>query len=506
MSMETGARPSDIYRPGLATLTDLYQLTMAYGYFQNAEADKEREAVFHLSFRNNPFQGGYSVACGLESLIDLVENFHFFQEDLDYLSTLCGGDGKPIFSLAFLAYLKNLKLHVDIDAVPEGEIVFAHEPLVRVKGPIIECQLLETALLNFFNFQTLIATKAARVVYASQGRSVLEFGLRRAQGVDGALTASRAAYLGGCDATSNVLAGRLFGIPVKGTHAHSWVMSYASEAEAFANYAKAMPNNCVFLVDTYDTLSGVKHAIEAGRNLRAQGHELLGIRLDSGDLAYLSSEARKMLDEAGFHATKILASNDLDEEVIESLIDQGAAVDIWGVGTKLITAADQPALGGVYKLACVRDLTKDGKGPWQYRIKLSEQVIKISTPGVQQVRRFYTEERGVRTYLADMVYDEESTTPPENMVVDPLDFTRRKAIANGTKYEELLKPIFREGRLVYKTPGLEAARQYREDRLKGFHKGILRLLNPHQYPVGIEAGLSKAKLALIMKERGFEKD
>ncbi|OPZ81710.1 MAG: Nicotinate phosphoribosyltransferase pncB2 [bacterium ADurb.Bin425] len=283
-------------------------------------------------------------------------------------------------------------------------------------------------------------------------------------------------------------------------------MSYDSEAQSFAAYANAMPNNCVFLVDTYDTLSGVKHAIEAGRNLRAQGHELLGIRLDSGDLAYLSSEARRMLDEAGFPDTKIIASNDLDEDVIESLIDQGAAVDIWGVGTKLITAADQPALGGVYKLACVRDVDKAGNGPWQYRIKLSEQVIKISTPGVQQVRRFYTEERGVRTYLADMVYDEESTCPPENMVVDPLDFTRRKAIAKGTKYEELLKPIFRGGQLVYKSPGLEAARKYREDRLKGFHKGILRLLNPHQYPVGIEAGLSKAKLALIMKERGFEKD
>lgn len=506
--METkGALPSQIYRPGLATLTDLYQLTMAYGYFQvAARKSLAQEAVFHLSFRNNPFQGGYAVACGLASLIDLVKNFSFLEEDLEFLASLQGRDGAPIFSRDFLSYLKDMKLTLDIDAVREGEIVFAHEPLVRVKGPIIQCQLLETALLNFFNFQTLIATKAARVVYASQGRQVLEFGLRRAQGVDGALTASRAAYLGGCHATSNVLAGRLFGIPVKGTHAHSWVMSFPTEAEAFHAYAAAMPNNCVFLVDTYDTLHGVKNAIEEGQWLKENGHDLVGIRLDSGDLAYLSAEARQLLDRAGFPEAQIIASNDLDEQVIESLIDQGAMVDVWGVGTKLITAADQPALGGVYKLACVRECNlQDGTTrPWQYRIKLSEQVVKISTPGVQQVRRFFSQSAsGVRTYIADMVYDQESESEPENLVVDPLDFTRRKPVAPGTAYEELLVPVFRGGRCVYSMPSLEESRCFREERLRGFHRGILRLLNPHQYPVGIEAGLSRAKLALIMKERGF---
>lgn len=481
----------------MAILTDLYQLTMAYGYFH---ARVEKDAVFHLYFRNNPFRGGYAIAGGLASAIDLIENFSFSTEDLEYLSTLTGQDDKPLFDQRFLQYLSELKLDVDVDAVPEGEVVFAHEPLVRVKGSIIHCQLLETALLNFFNFETLIATKASRVAFASQGRAVLEFGLRRAQGVDGALSASRAAYLGGCDATSNVLAGRLFGIPVKGTHAHSWVMSFEDEASAFHAYAEAMPNNCIFLVDTYDTLHGVAHAIEEGKRLRANGHELGGIRLDSGDLAYLSAEARKMLDQAGFPEAKIVASNDLDEEVIASLIEQGACVDIWGVGTNLVTAADQPALGGVYKLSCVRDRYDE---KWQYRLKLSEQAAKISTPGVQQVRRFYNTVDGEKRYLADMIFDCESDRAPVSTIVDPLDVTRRKSISSET-YEDLLVPIFRSGKLVYDEPTLEEARALRASRLKGFHPAILRLLNAHQYPVGLEAGLSRAKTDLILKERGFQ--
>lgn len=494
---------SQIYKPQLATLTDLYQLTMAYGYFKSGGLDKE--AVFHLYFRNNPFHGGYGVACGLASMIDLVQNFHFAPEDLAFLATLTGNDGSPLFDQDFLNYLGTLKLTLDIDAVVEGEIVFAHEPLVRVKGSLLQCQLLETALLNLFNFQTLIATKASRVVFASQGREVLEFGLRRAQGVDGALSASRAAYLGGCNATSNVLAARLFGIPVKGTHAHSWVMSFADEKAAFDAYARAMPNNCVFLVDTYDTLGGVANAIEQGKSLRQSGHALAGIRLDSGDLAYLSQEARVMLDENDFASTQIIASNDLDEQVIDSLIDQGAAVDVWGVGTKLVTAADQPALGGVYKLACVRQKGQS----WQYKLKLSEQVVKISTPGVQQVRRFYKKIQAsadgpVETlFLADMIFDSEQSAALQDFIVDPLDFTRRKPIKKDSLYEDLLRPIFVAGKLVYEIPSLEASRQYKIERLAGFHKGILRLLNPHQYPVGIEAGLSKAKVDLIMKERGF---
>ncbi len=501
--------PSNLYQPSLATLTDLYQLTMAYGYFASGTLNKE--AVFHMSFRKNPFAGGFAIAGGLEALIDFVANFRFTQADLDYLATLEGSDHLPLFSAEFLAYLGGLKLTVDIDAVKEGEVVFAHEPLVRVQGPIIQCQLLETALLNFVNFQTLIATKATRLKLAAQGGSILEFGLRRAQGADGGLSASRAAYLGGCDATSNVLAGRLYGIPVKGTHAHSWVMSYDSELTAFREYARIMPNNCIFLVDTYDTLQGVAHAIEAGLELRAHGHDLAGIRLDSGDLAYLSTEARKMLDAAGFLQAKIVASNDLDEFLIASLIDQGAAIDVWGVGTKLVTAGEQSSLGGVYKLSCVRDHDKQD---WQYRLKLSEQVIKISTPGIHQVRRFFLTGEGHsdgrpgdKRFIADMIFDCQNQAIAETIetpvIVDPIDFTRRKSIPPEAVYEDLLVPIFKGGKLVYSLPGLDQARALRHERLQAFHPSILRLLNPHQYPVGLEAGLHKMKLDIVMRERGF---
>lgn len=502
--------PSNLYQPSLATLTDLYQLTMAYGYFASGTMDKE--AVFHMSFRKNPFAGGFAIAAGLEALVDFVQNFHFSQADLEYLASLKGTDQLPLFSAEFLVYLGELKLAVDIDAVQEGEVVFAHEPLVRVKGPIIQCQLLETALLNFVNFQTLIATKATRLKLAAQGGSILEFGLRRAQGVDGGLSASRAAYLGGCDATSNVLAGRLYGIPVKGTHAHSWVMSYDSELAAFREYARIMPNNCIFLVDTYDTLQGVAHAIEAGLELRAQGHDLAGVRLDSGDLAYLSTEARKMLDAAGFLQAKVVASNDLDEFLIASLIDQGAAIDVWGVGTKLVTAGDQSSLGGVYKLSCVRDHGQQEQ-KWQYRLKLSEQVIKISTPGIHQVRRFYLSGEGQsdghvdKRFIADMIFDCENMDLAEDLeapvIVDPIDFTRRKSIPPEAVFEDLLVPIFRGGKLVYKLPTLDQARVRRHERLQAFHPSILRLLNPHQYPVGLESGLHKMKLDIVMRERGF---
>ena len=297
-----------------ALLTDLYQLTMAYGYWKTGRA--EQPAVFHLFFRNNPFQGGYVVAAGLETVVEFLRRFQFSSDDLEYLATISGGDGRPIFDAGYLSYLQELTLSLDIDAIPEGTIVFPNEPLLRVRGPILQCQLLESILLNIVNFQSLIATKASRVVRAAQGDDVLEFGLRRAQGMDGAMAASRAAYVGGCAATSNVLAGRQFGIPVRGTHAHSWVMSFESERDAFRAYAESMPNNCVFLVDTYDTLEGVRHAIEIGEDLKKRGHRLAGIRLDSGDLAALSIAARQMLDDAGFVDAKIVASNDLDERLI----------------------------------------------------------------------------------------------------------------------------------------------------------------------------------------------
>ncbi|HEX2751089.1 MAG TPA: nicotinate phosphoribosyltransferase, partial [Verrucomicrobiales bacterium] len=351
-------------------LTDLYQLTMSAAYWKSGKS--EQEAVFHLFFRRLPFKGGYAIAAGLEDAVQYLKNFRFSPEDIGYLGTLTGNDGAALFEAGFLEYLAELRMTCDVDAVPEGSLVFAHEPLMRIRGPIVQAQLFETALLNILNFQTLVATKAARVCLAAKGEPVIEFGLRRAQGPDGAVMASRAAFLGGCTATSNVLAGQRLGIPVKGTHAHSWVMSFDSELESFLAYAKAMPNNCTLLVDTYDTLDGVRHAIETGKKLREQGNDLAGIRLDSGDLATLSIEARALLDAAGFQNTSIVASNDLDEQLIESLKQQGATINVWGVGTKLVTSYDQPALGGVYKLGAIR--REDGG--WDYKVKLSEQVVK----------------------------------------------------------------------------------------------------------------------------------
>ena len=311
------AGPSKIYRPPLGLLTDFYELTMAYAAWREGSA--AREASFVLSFRKNPFDGGFTVAAGLEDVVDLVAAWRCADEDLAFLAAQRGGDGAPLFDPAFLEWLHALALEVDVDAVAEGTLVFPHEPLVRVSGPIVPCMLLESALLSIVNFQSLVATKAARLCLAARGAPVIEFGMRRAQGIDGGLSAARAAYVGGCDATSNTLAGRLYGIPVRGTHAHSWVMLHGSEREAFLAYARALPANCVFLVDTYATLQGVANAIEAGRWLRSQGKELVGIRLDSGDLAWLSQEARRMLDDAGFPKAAILASNELDEHVLESL-------------------------------------------------------------------------------------------------------------------------------------------------------------------------------------------
>jgi nicotinate phosphoribosyltransferase len=484
--------PSELYRPSLALLTDLYQLTMAYGYFKSGIAD--RETVFHLTFRKNPFQGGFTVACGLAWVIDLLAGFHFEAEDLAYLGSLTGADGQPLFDQAFLDELGRLRLGCEIDAVPEGTVVFPHEPLLRVRGPILQAQLFETALLNIVNFQTLIATKAARVALSAGGQPVLEFGLRRAQGVDGALAASRAAYIGGCDATSNVLAGRLFGIPVRGTHAHSWVMAFEDELTAFSAYARAMPNNCVFLVDTYDTLEGVDRAIEVGRWLRSQGREMLGIRLDSGDLAYLSVEARKKLDAAGFPAASIVASNDLDEHIIQSLKGQGAAIGVWGVGTKLITAYDEPALGGVYKLAAIR---RPGE-PWQRKVKLSEQALKTSTPGILQVRRF----RDPGGPVADVIYDLELGLPEPVVMIDPMDPTRRRTLEPALSSEELLVPVFKAGRCVYDLPSLEATRARAAAQIASFHSGIRRFVNPHRFPVGLERTLQETKTRLILEARG----
>lgn len=484
---------NQLYRSPLALLTDLYQLTMAQGYWQSGQLDQH--AIFQLAFRSNPFAGGYTLAAGLEHALDYVDNFHFPPDDLAYLATQHGNDGQPLFDRKFLDYLGRLRLTCDIDAVPEGSVVFPHEPLLRVAGPILECQLLESFLLNTLNFQSLVATKASRIGAAAAGDTVVEFGLRRAQGIDGALAASRAAYIGGCQATSNVLAGKLFGIPIVGTHAHSWVMSQPDELSAFEAYARAMPNNCVFLVDTYDTLAGVRHAITVAGQLRQAGHKLVGIRLDSGDLAYLSIAARQLLDEAGLYETAIMATNDLDEETIASLKQQGAKITVWGVGTRLVTAYDQPALGGVYKLGAIRD----SAGHWQPRIKLSEQVAKTSIPGKLQVRR-YSQADGP---VADVIFNELAELPSEPTLVDPLDATRRRRMTAELTHEDLLIPVVRAGKVVVARPPLADIRQRAQQQLAQFHPGVRRLLNPHQYPVGLEQGLFDLRTRLTLEARGL---
>ncbi len=481
-------------RPSTASalLTDLYELTMAYAYWKTGRAGQE--SVFHLLFRKQPFQGGFTICCGLADAIEYLRTFKFSASDLEYLATIKGNDGKRLFEAAFLKYLGTLKLQLDVDAIPEGTVVFPHEPLVRVRGPILQAQLIETALLNLLNFQSLIATKAARVCLAAQGDPVIEFGSRRAQGIDGALTASRSAYVGGCAATSNVLAAKIFGLPVKGTLAHSWIMSFENELDAFNTYADVMPNNCIFLVDTYNSLAGVRHAVEAGKRLRRRGHKFGGIRLDSGDLAYLSVKARKILDAAGFKDAAIVGSNDLNEHLITSLKQQGAAINVWGVGTMLVTAYDQPALGGVYKLSAIRK----PDGSWDHKIKLSEQTAKVTNPGVLQVRRF----RNAKGFIGDAIYDETHPLRERITIVDPVDATRRKHFTADTPYEDLLVPIFRRGKLVYEPPSLDSIRTRAQKQLSMLHPGIKRFANPHQYPAGLELTLHDFKTELILRAKG----
>jgi nicotinate phosphoribosyltransferase len=476
-----------------ALLTDLYQLTMACGYWKSGRADQE--AVFQLFFRKNPFAGGYTVAAGLEDCVRFLRGFRFDEGDLRYLATIAGNDGRPIFEKGFLEYLAALRLTLDLDAMPEGTLVFPHEPLLRVHGSILQGQLIETALLNFINFQSLIATKAVRICLAAQGDPVIEFGLRRAQGVDGALTASRSAFIGGCAGTSNVLAGQRLNIPVMGTHAHSWIMSFDDEITAFRSYAQALPNNCIFLVDTYDSLEGVRRAIQIGQELVKLGHLFGGIRIDSGDLAYLSIEARKLLNAAGFYSAVIVASNDLDERLILSLKQQGAAINVWGVGTRIVTAYDQPALGGVYKLSAVRERN----GTWSPKLKLSDDAGKITNPGVLQVRRF----RNDREFVCDAIYDETAAQPERGMVVvDPADPTRRKHLTADGLTEDLLVPVLRRGEQVGQAPSLLSIRGRVQQQLKSLHPGIKRFDNPHRYPAGLELGLYERKMQLILRAKG----
>jgi nicotinate phosphoribosyltransferase len=408
-----------------------------------------------------------------------------------YLSSLRGADQRPLFEENFLHYLEEMKFACDVDAMPEGTAVFAHEPLLRIKGPILQAQLLETALLNTINFQTLIATKAARICQEAGDGEVIEFGLRRAQGIDGGVSSARAAFVGGCSSTSNVMAGRVYGIPVKGTHAHSWVMLFENELESFEKYAEAMPNNCVFLVDTYDTLAGVRHAVQVGKRLREEGHKMLGVRLDSGDLAELSVKARKILDEGGFEDARIVASNELDEYLIRDLRQQGAKIDIYGVGTRLATAYDQPALGGVYKLAAARD----DRGEWQYKIKLSENEAKTSIPGLHQVRRYERDGR----FVADVLYDEPIG------IEDPPAFRKlygegRPDLA-GCAGTDLLQPVYRRGERVGELPSLAESRDLAMRQLERLPENIKRLRNPAPYTLALEAGLDRLRNEMIQAAR-----
>ena len=463
----------------LALLTDLYQVTMAYAYWRAGLA--AHEAVFHLFFRSNPFNGGFAIASGLAYVVDFFDQFRFDAEDLAYLRGLTSSDGRPLFDEPFLAALRVLSLEVDLDTVPEGSVVFANEPLLRIRGPLLQCQLLETALLNLINFQTLVATKAARVCLAAAPDPVIEFGLRRAQGMDGGIAASRAAYIGGCAGTSNLLAGKLFGIPVRGTHAHSFVMAFDSEVEAFEAYGRAMPSNCVFLVDTYDTRTGVRHAIEVARRLRGEGVELAGVRIDSGDLATLSLEVRRALDEAGFRDAVVVASNELDEYRIVELKEKGAVIGLWGVGTRLATAYDEPALGGVYKLAAIRA----PGDPWRHRVKVSDDPGKSTTPGIQQVRRYAAGGR----YVADVIYPAgEAEAEPE----EPIDFESSA---------DLLVAIYRRGVRVYETPSAEQSRARTEKELARLPEGVRRLRDPERYPVGLDRRLARLREELARRSK-----
>jgi len=462
-------------------LTDLYQLTMAQGYWKLGL--HERPAVFHHIFRKFPFGGNYAVAAGLASAVSFLEEFRFGAAELAFLATLRAPAGEPLFEPAFLEYLQGLRLTCDIDAIAEGTLVFPHEPLLRVTGPLLQGQLLETALLNIVNFQTLIATKAARVCLAAEGDRVLEFGLRRAQGPDGGLSASRAAYIGGCASTSSVLAGQQFGIPVSGTLSHSWITAFDSEQEAFEAFAEVMPHNFVLLVDTYDTRRGVQNAIRVAEKMRKKGVELRAIRIDSGDLAALSIEARQALDAHGFLKTEIIASNSLDEHVIADLKKRGAKISVWGVGTSLVTAYDYPALDGVYKLSAL----KNAAGAWEHRLKLSEDPEKTSIPGILQVRRFYQDER----LVADVIYDQLTGLPEGSveMVPAPHFAGPFETVPAHDRSEDLLQPVLREGLPVQEMPDIHSARKVCIESVTRFAGAFQRKV----YPVGLEQSLYRKR-------------
>ena len=468
--------------PSFPMLTDLYQLTMAYGYWKLGIADKG--CCFHLFYRKAPYGGSFAVAAGLESIIAAFERFQFRGEDLEYLATLKDSTGGRLLPDDFLDYLSDLTLTCDLDGMPEGTLTFPQEPVLRIQGPLLQAQLLETLLLNLTNFPTLIATKGARLRLVAGEDTVMDFGLRRAQGVDGGMTATRASFIGGCDSTSNVAAGQFFGIPVRGTHAHSWVMAFPTEEESFESYAEVMPDNCVLLVDTYNTVEGVKKAAKVGLALKKRGKRLLGIRLDSGDLLPLSIASRKILDDAGLKDAAIVASNELDEYQVEELKKGGSPISIWGVGTRLVTGHPQAALGGVYKLAAVQE-----KGEWVYKAKKSDDPFKSTPPGMMQVRRFLD---GVGNPQGDVIYDIDKGLEESCLAHSP---TMGEQPFAG-EHRDLLVPVFRKGRCVYTPPPLTEMRELTLSQLRSFSSGILKLTAPDPYFVGHEKGLYQILQAL----------
>ncbi len=472
----------------LTLLTDLYELTMMQGYFETQENDT---VVFDVFFRENPNKGGYSVMAGLEQVIEYVKNLNFSYEDVDYLR------GLGIFSEDFLQYLSGFHFSGNIYAIPEGTVIFPKEPLLKVVAPIMEAQLVETAILNIINHQSLIATKASRVVYAAEGNGIMEFGLRRAQGPDAGLYGARAAIIGGCVGTSNVLAGQMFDVPVMGTHAHSWIMSFKDEYTAFKEYARLYPNACTLLVDTYDTLkSGVPNAIRVFQEMRDEGvrPKSYGIRLDSGDLAYLSKKARKMLDEAGFTDAVIAASNDLDELLIHDLKVQGAAITSWGVGTNLITSKDCPSFGGVYKLAAIQD----ANGEFVPKIKISENTEKITNPGNKTIFRVYDKETG--KMRADLIcFADEAFDESEDLLLFDPSATWKKTHLQGGSYtlREILRPIFINGECKYQSPSVKEIAAYCRAEKATLWDETMRLFNPHRVYVDLSQKLYDTKTRLL---------
>ena len=475
-------------RPKLTLLTDLYELTMMQGYYVHGQTET---VIFDVFFRSNPCNNGYSVCAGLDQIIDYIKNLHFTYEDVDYLRSL------GLFSDDFLHYLSGFHFSGDIYAIPEGTVVFPREPLLKVIAPIMEAQLGETAILNILNHQSLIATKTSRIVFAANGDGIMEFGLRRAQGPDAGLYGARAAMIGGCVGTSNVLAGQLFDVPVMGTHAHSWIMSFPDEYTAFKTYADMYPDNCTLLVDTYDTLkSGVPNAIRVFHKMKEEGKPLkrYGIRLDSGDLAYLSKKARQMLDEAGFSDATICASNDLDEYLLHDLKMQGAAIDSWGVGTNLITSKDCPSFGGVYKLAAIQD----AEGVFLPKIKISENSEKITNPGNKTIFRIY--DKASQKVKADLIaFADEVFDPSEDLLLfDPVETWKKTLLPGGTyTNRELLVPVFRHGECVYTSPTVKEIADYCKQEKDTLWDETKRLFYPHRVYVDLSPRLYEVRKTLL---------